>query len=354
MGSPHDALFKQAFSLPNEAAAEFRHVLPDDVGRDIDWSSLRLQPASFVDDELRDRHADLLFSADYRGSKALLYCLLEHKSSPDRWTPLQVQRYTMRIWERWLRESGSTDLPAVFTVVVHHGSAPWSGPRSLIDLIDVPDGVRDRIAPYQPSCPFVIDDLVGETAESLQRRTPSVLAPLVLFCLQRSRECSNLLAELVQWRAFLRRASRASHGVESLTAIMSYIIEVQHVPMTQVRQFLRVHVDPAMESPVFTMIDFLKEKFREEGREEGREAGREEGREEGREAGREEGRREGFSAGRNKGQAELLLRLLHARFGDAVAGHVDRVRTATAADLAIWAERVLSAETLDEVFEARG
>ena len=93
-----------------------------------------------------------------------------------------------------------------------------------------------------------------------------------------------------------------------------------------------------MESPVFTMIDFLKEKFREEGRE----------------AGREEGRREGFSAGRNEGQAELLLRLLHARFGDAVAGHVDRVRTATAADLAIWAERVLSAETLDEVFAAHG
>ena len=329
MGSPHDALFKQAFSLPSEAAAEFRHVLPEHVGRDIDWSSLRLQPASFVDDELRDRHADLLFSADYRDSNALLYCLLEHKSRPDRWTPLQVQRYTTRIWERWLRESGSGYLPPVFTVVVHHGSAPWSGPRSLIDLIKVPDEARARIAPYQPSCPFVIDDLVGETAESLQRRRPSVLAPLVLFCLQRSRECQNLLAELVHWRTLLRRASRASHGVESLAAIMSYIMEVQHVPLIQVRQFLRVHVDPAMERPVFTMIDFLKEKFREEGH------------------------REGLAAGRNEGQAELLLRQLHARFGDAVAGFVDRVHAATAADLAIWAERVLSAETLDEVFEPR-
>ena len=313
-------------------------MLPEHVGRDIDWSSLRLEPASFVDDELRDRHADLLFSADYRDSKALLYCLLEHKSCPDRWTPLQVQRYTMRIWERCLRESGSAYLPAVFTVVVHHGSAPWSGPRSLIDLIDVPDEARERMAPCQPSCPFVIDDLVGETAESLQRRRPSLLAPLVLFCLQRSRECENLLAELVHWRTFLRRASRAPHGVESLTAIMSYIMEVQHVPMTQVRQFLRFHVDPAMESPVFTMIDLLKEKFRKEGRE----------------VGRQEGRQEGFAAGRNEGQAELLLRLLRARFGDAAAGFVGRVHGATAADLVIWAERVLIAETVDEVFESRG
>src|SRR5690606_35658178 len=59
--SPHDALFKSAFENPQHAAAELRHILPTELTHAIDWSSLRLEPGSFIDPKLADRHSDLLF-----------------------------------------------------------------------------------------------------------------------------------------------------------------------------------------------------------------------------------------------------------------------------------------------------
>jgi predicted transposase YdaD len=45
----------------------------------LDLESLRLMPGSFVDDELRSRHTDLLFSVTFRGRPALIYVLFEHQ-----------------------------------------------------------------------------------------------------------------------------------------------------------------------------------------------------------------------------------------------------------------------------------
>jgi len=50
VSSPHDALFKYVFSQPEHAASELRAVLPAELSRRIDWSSLELQPTSFVDE----------------------------------------------------------------------------------------------------------------------------------------------------------------------------------------------------------------------------------------------------------------------------------------------------------------
>src|SRR5690606_4592716 len=61
--SPHDALVKRTFSVPANAAGEIRAVLPEALAARIDWESLALEPGSFVDDEGRERHTDLLFSA---------------------------------------------------------------------------------------------------------------------------------------------------------------------------------------------------------------------------------------------------------------------------------------------------
>jgi predicted transposase YdaD len=52
--------------------------LPAAVAARIDWLSLKAEPASFVDERLRDRHADLLYSARLAGRPALPYLLLEH------------------------------------------------------------------------------------------------------------------------------------------------------------------------------------------------------------------------------------------------------------------------------------
>lgn len=60
---------------------------------------------------------------------------------------------------------------------------------------------------------------------------------------------------------------------------------------------------------------------------------------------------QGLERGIAQGQAVLLLRQLSFKFGPLPAEIDERVRTATSAELERWAERVLSAATLDAVFE---
>ena len=62
---------------------------------------------------------------------------------------------------------------------------------------------------------------------------------------------------------------------------------------------------------------------------------------------REEGRKEG----RKEGEATLLLRQLRRKFGQLDPAVEERVQSADANVLLEWGERVLTASTLDEVFD---
>ena len=67
---------------------------------------------------------NLLYGARLAGREVLLYLLLEHKSGPDPFTPLQVLRYVMGVWRRFCDENPhATRLPPVVAVVVHHQDA---------------------------------------------------------------------------------------------------------------------------------------------------------------------------------------------------------------------------------------
>ena len=70
--SPHDALFRFAFSRPAVAADELRLVLPPDIVARADWATLTPQPATFIDERLSRRECDLLFSVQLGGRTALL------------------------------------------------------------------------------------------------------------------------------------------------------------------------------------------------------------------------------------------------------------------------------------------
>ncbi len=94
------------------------------------------------------------------------------------------------------------------------------------------------------------------------------------------------------------------------------------------------------------------EKWKQEGLREGRTKGHEEGRMEGRAEGRMEGRAEGRIEGEAKGRSAILNRLLAKRFGQDILDIrvQERLRTATPEQLDLWAERILDAASIDDVF----
>ncbi len=99
MGS-HDHLVKYAFSDVENARGVLATSLPAAIVARIDLASLSLRPGSFVDENLSDCCSDILYSARISGRDGLIYILWEHKSEPEPFTPLQVMRYMLRIWDQ--------------------------------------------------------------------------------------------------------------------------------------------------------------------------------------------------------------------------------------------------------------
>ncbi|MFW6258793.1 MAG: DUF4351 domain-containing protein [Halochromatium sp.] len=66
---------------------------------------------------------------------------------------------------------------------------------------------------------------------------------------------------------------------------------------------------------------------------------------------REEGFQQGMQQGMQQGEAELLLRQMRRKFGpQAAEQHRDRIRQADLVTLERWSDRILSAETADDIF----
>lgn len=170
-GTPHDALFKAIFSQPALAMDEVRAVLPPELTRHLDAASAQLCAGSFVDEELKERHADLLFRVAVAGQDAFVYLLLEHQSEPDALMPYRLLRYLVRVWERWLAEHpGATTLPAIVPLVLTHASRGWTAPRTMHELYGLDPAVLRDFSRWLPALEFALDDLSTRSDEELRAR----------------------------------------------------------------------------------------------------------------------------------------------------------------------------------------
>ncbi|MFV8749588.1 Rpn family recombination-promoting nuclease/putative transposase [Nannocystaceae bacterium ST9] len=327
---PHDAVFKHAFEQPEHAADLFRSVLPPAIADAIAWSTIAREPGSFVDVELADRHSDLLFSAELLGGRAFLYLLLEHQSSLDVDMPLRMLVYQVRIWERHRKQS-TGPLPPILPVLVSHAPGGWTGARHFHELIAPDPSQLPELAQFVPSFRLLVEDLAHLSNDDLKARTLAVFPKLVLWLLRDARREDELLRNLATWAHALREAARTPNGMESMLVLMRYISLVnEQVPWHEFHAKIR-EVAPEAESAAMTIAEQLIA--------------------EGRAKGRNEGRSEGRSEGRNVAE-QMLGKLLVLKFGELPADIEARVSSASLDELQAWADRVLRATTLADVFTA--
>ena len=103
-----------------------------------------------------------------------------------------------------------------------------------------------------------------------------------------------------------------------------------------------------------TDIDLKQTRFYQDVFAEGQAEGRQEGWQQGRQEGRQEGWRQGQQQGRQAEAARLLQRQLTRRFGLLPAWAEARLRHADTETLECWAERLLDAARLEDVFTPAG
>ncbi len=331
----HDALVKFAFSNVEHARGVLATALPPAIAARIDFATLRLVPGSFVDDALRDRHADLLFSARVAGREAFVYLLLEHKSDPEPLVPLQLLRYMVRIWDQHLgslpprERARASKIPVIVPIVLHHGAGGWTAALTFESILDADEALLAALGEHVPRLRLAIEDLVEQSDDNLHTRAATAFARLTLWCLKNAGDAGWLGGELGRWKDLMRDVLAEPDGLKALAALFRYILRVNPAARPEVlRGLLPGDRAPEVEEAVMNWFDEQMDR------------------------GRKEARREGERDGLCKGQRGLLLKQLRVRFGEVPAGVVARVDAADSPQLDLWAERFVTASSLDDVFGA--
>jgi predicted transposase/invertase (TIGR01784 family) len=217
MSGPHDLFVRYTFGHPERAAAELCAVLPEQLVSQVDWSSLKRESGSVVDPELRETESDLLFTARLRtGYPLLLYVLLEHQSTVDRWMALRMLRYVVRQVERWRQEHpDSAVLPLVIPLVMYHGpEGAWTAPRRVEELFAVPEEGQEQWRALVPRFEYLLDDLTAEREEALRARPGPPLARLAWLVLRYGRT-EKLAVRLPEWVALFAQVQSGPEGTSS-------------------------------------------------------------------------------------------------------------------------------------------
>ena len=224
--SPHDALFKATFGQADLAQSELELLLPPDVRRHLDLTSLVVHPGSFVDEELQHTHSDLLYAVRTpAGDAGLVYVLFEHQSSPDPTMPFRLLRYVVRVWERWLRDHpGAKTLPIVLPVLLHHGDSAWRAAPELSSMLDAGPELLDACRPYLPLFRFILDDVAALSPENLATRALGALPRLVQLALWASRSFPRLRDAAPFMRAIARSLARDERTRALLRQVYVYLL----------------------------------------------------------------------------------------------------------------------------------
>ena len=306
MAEDHDSSYRLLFSHARMVADLLRGFVRAPWVERLDQGSLEKRSEISIGDRLDRREEDLVWCL-YETDGAATYLLLEFQSSVDRHMALRMLAYVALLHQDLLRRgevSGVQPLPPVIPLVLYNGVARWTAPLEVADLgRRLPGSERQ-----QPRLEYVVLDA---------RRAPlpaeENLAAL-LFELERGRTPEDIDRAVTRLSRLL--AAPADAGLKrAFTTFLRQSLLPARFPGAAIPAIHDLEeVGPMLRETVKGWTeDWLKQ-------------------------------------GERRGEAALLARLLERKFGPLSTGTRRRIDGADAETLLTWGERVLSADSLAEVF----
>jgi len=165
--NPHDTFVKEVFSHKEQAEDFLKNYLPQDICRLIDFDSLSLVKDSFVDEELKEHFSDLLYEVQLSSRPGFIYLLFEHKSTPERFTGLQLLRYMVKIWDLYLKQNHEPILPVIIPLVIYNGHRRWMIKTNFSYLFGE---IEKELNKYIPEFNYLLYDLSTLSDEEIKGR----------------------------------------------------------------------------------------------------------------------------------------------------------------------------------------
>ena len=263
--TPHDAVFKRFLRHPETANDFLTLYLPEEIRQQCDFATLRLESASFVDEDLRAWYSDVLWSVQTTSGPGYVYVVIEHQSSPDNHMAFRLMRYAITAMQSHL-DAGHKELPLVVPMLFYHGAtSPY--PFSLNWLDEFAD---PQMAKTLYGRPFPLIDVTAMPDDEIVQHRRVALLELMQKHI-RQRDLSGItesLATLVMLGYTNRR---------QLRVLFHYMLQYGNTadPSVFLRRLARRL--PQYEERLMSIAQKLKQEGWQEGKQEGRQEGLQEG-----------------------------------------------------------------------------
>ena len=310
----HDPAYKQLFSHPEMVADLLRGYVHEAWVGQIDFATLERVPDSFISDDLREREDDIIWRVRWGDRWLYLYLLIEFQSTIDRHMAVRLLAYVGLLYQdlkRTERLAPKEPLPPVLPIVLYNGDAPWSAATELADLME--SDLPATLAGFQPQLRYLLLD-EGRIADHPDPSLRNLAS--ALFRLEFSLAPEDFRAvwdRLFEWishpnqdslrRAFITWANRI--GLRR---------HLPHLNAGELYDAQEISIMLATHTTDWTV--------------------------------------QWKQQGQQQGESRLLRRQLQCRFGPNLPDWVDeKLGYADTDQLEAWGEALLSAPTLEAVFE---
>ena len=325
----HDPRYKRMFSYPEMVRDLLIEYVREDWVRELDFSTLEKQNGSYVADDDRDRHDDLVWRVRWGKDWLYVYLLLEFQSRIERFMAVRIITYLGLLYQDLIAQDKLTAgrlLPPVLPVVLYNGDHRWSAKAEIGELIERIPGGLER---YRPR----MRHLVLDQKALLREDTTPELRGLVhaLFRLEHSRSPQEVLATIGKLCEWLHTPEQ--HRLRREFAIWIQRVLLRRKPFAKEERHDWQEVDDIGE-----VREMLEDRVREWEKQ-------------WEQAGIRKGVRRGMQKGVQKGEAAVLLRQIERKFGpEAAEAHRERIEQADAETLLEWSEYFVTADHVEAVF----
>jgi len=166
--NPHDRFFKEVLGNVANTQAFLETYLPPDVLQTIDVGTIQAEKDSFIEQDLKEFYADLLFRANIRNREAYVYILLEHKSYSDYNVGVQLLRYMSAIWDKEIKKQKNRRLPLILPIVLYQGKEKWGVSTQFADRIEGVETMEGSLRESIPHFKYYLYDFSSNSGEEIK------------------------------------------------------------------------------------------------------------------------------------------------------------------------------------------
>ena len=321
--TPHDSFFKETMGKVEVAEDFLNNYLPTDIRKIINTESLKPQKDSFVDKELNEIFADMLFKAHINGEEGYVYFLFEHKSYVSKNISLQLLKYITAIWEAKIKNEQRDKLPVILPLLIYHGRENWSGGNTLGNMIAGYEKLPDNIKEYIPNYKYMVYDISRYTDDEIKG---NAYLRIMLTLLRDifTKDDNEFYKSFLKAIEYIKELEDKQSGIEYFETMIRYIFsarkDLTKEAVNKLQKELKNNYSEGSDL-VMTLAEIL----------------------------RKEGIEEGIEVGRRKEKIDMAIKLLTKKLGLLAEDLKEGIRQLDSPTLEVVIDSIFEINSLDDI-----